>query len=347
MKRVLVVFVSLILVLSISVVGAASAQDERATGSQVIFLGVSGTSDCSHLVPQVYVRTTESMYLAATAIYEDQIVGDAFVPANYPGGVIGTATLNYVNNRGRAPIDVWPLTPGKKVEYFLTLFTLDLQPVYEARAVFASCDATTFTSTTHGPAYNLLENHSFEAPGESGGVFDADLAAFWKGKNTFNDSRVCAAPRGGSSNYEGDCGFLFIAEPSAKSKLKQTYTGAIGQKKDIVYLHGFAQSFTGYTGGAKVKAILTFADGTSNTLAVTLPAGEHLYGTYPYATPFEAFMKLKKPLVSAKLIIQQKFGTGNIAFDSVTLSVMTNSNTPLRALPVPAAGAAPVDLLGG
>lgn len=58
-------------------------------------------------------------------------------------------------------------------------------------------------------------------------------------------------------------------------------------------------------------------------------------------------MKLKKPLVSAKLIIQQKFGTGNIAFDSVTLSVMTNSNTPLRALPVPAAGAAPVDLLGG
>lgn len=196
MKRVLVVFVSLILVLSISVVGAASAQDERATGSQVIFLGVSGTSDCSHLVPQVYVGTTESMYLAATAIYEDQIVGDAFVPANYPGGVIGTATLNYVNNRGRAPIDVWPLTPGKKVEYFLTLFTLDLQPVYEARAVFASCDATTFTSTTHGPAYNLLENHSFEAPGESGGVLDADLAAFWKGKNTFNDSRVCAARAG-------------------------------------------------------------------------------------------------------------------------------------------------------
>ncbi|MBK9125202.1 MAG: hypothetical protein IPM16_19050 [Chloroflexi bacterium] len=347
MKRLLSLIVAVVIIMSVAVAEPAAAQDERATGSQMTILGVNFTSSCNQLVPLIYGRTSEPMYLAATAIYEGQIVADAFVSANYPTGIVGTATLGYNNHRGRAPVNVWPLTPGKKVEYFLTLFTLDLQPVYEARAVFASCDATTLKSSTHGPAHNLLENHSFEALGVSAGALDPNLAAFWQGSNTFNDTRVCDPPRAGSSTYEGDCGFLFIAEPSAKSKIKQTYTGNIGQKKDIAYLHGFAQSFIGYSGGAKVKAKLLFADGTSNTLAVTLPSGEDLYGTYPNGTPFEAFMKLQKPIVSATVIIQQKFGSGNIAFDAVTLSVFTNSNTSVRALPVPEAGATPVDLLGG
>lgn len=347
MKRILMLFFGVLLITSTNVVGIAAAQDERATGNEIVILGVHGTSNCNQLVVEVYLRTSGPMYLVATAIHDGQIVSDYLGPAIYPSGPVATAPLSYSNSRGRAPVNFWPLTPGRKVEYSLTLFTPDFQPVYEARAVFSSCDATTLKSSTHGPAYNLLENHSFEAPGVSAGVLDPSLAAFWRGKNTFNDSRVCDPPRGGSSTYEGDCGFLFIAEPSAKSKIKQTYTGTIGQKKDIVYLHGFAQSFVGYTGGAKVKAKLLFADGTSNTLVVTLPAGEHLYGAFPNGTPFEAFLKLKKPIISATVIIQQKFGSGSIAFDAVTLSVFTNSNAPLRALPVPEAGATWIDLLGG
>ncbi|MBK9125200.1 MAG: hypothetical protein IPM16_19040 [Chloroflexi bacterium] len=344
MKRVVTLILGLVLVMSLAVAGPAAAQDERVTGSEIVILNVRGTSNCSDFGMDGYFRTTGLVYFAATTLYDGQIVQDFFAPFNntFPDGASVFLEEGFLNTRGRA-VDVWPLTPGKKVEVFWTLYSPDLQPFYEARAVVTSCDSTTLKSSAHGPAHQLMENHSFETQSP----FDADAAVFWQGNNTFNDSRVCDPPGPASPTYHGNCGFLFIAESIAKSKIKQTYTGTIGQKKDIVYLHGFAQSFVGYTGGAKVKAKLFFADGTSNTLAVTLPAGEHLYGAFPNATPFEAFMKLQKPIVSASVIIQQKFGSGNIAFDAVTLSVFTNSNTPLRALPVPQAGATPVNLLGG
>lgn len=342
-------FVCAIWLTTFGVAAQAQVSDLRATGSEIVIQSVFGSSSCAGLSIMTFVRTAEPMYLVATVIYEGQIVSDIVVSANYPAGVIGFISAGYENDRGRAPVNVWPLTPGKKIRWFLTLFTADWQPVYETRAVQNSCDTTTLVSITHGPAYQLIENHDFEVQGFPGGVPDPFAAIFWKRQNAANDSRVCSppTPRGGSSNYTGDCGFLFIADAGVTTKVKQKYSGTIGRAGDIAYLNGFAQSFTGYSGGGKVKAVLTFADGTSNTLVRTFASGQSLYGAFPLAYPYEAYFTMPAPLVSATVIIMQKSGTGNIAVDDVTLSVFTNTNTPLRALPAPSVSKTILDLRGG
>lgn len=349
-KLALPLCISAICVVLLSMTISAQGSDSRDTGNVIVITGVeAGINTCAYQAVSIYIRTDEPLYLAVTIMHDGQIVTDNVTAASYPEGVFTFAGLGYDNARGRAPVNFWPLTPGKKVKWFLTLFTADWEPVYEARSVANSCDATTLSSSTHGPAYQLIENHDFEVQGLTGGLSDPFAAMFWKRQNAVNDSRVCSppTPRGGSSNYTGNCGFLFIADTGVTTKVKQKYSGTIGRAGDIVYLNGFAQSFTGYSGGGKVKAILTFADGTSNTLARTFVSGQSLYGTFPLAYPYEAYFTMPAPLVSATVIIMQKSGTGNIAVDDVTLSVFTNTNSPLRALPAPSVGKAIVDLTQG
>ena len=349
-KLTLPLCISAICVVLLGMTISAQGPESRDTGNVVVITGVqAGINTCAYQAVSIYIRTDEPLYLAVTIIYDGQIVTDNVTSASYPDGIFTFAGLGYDNARGRAPVNLWPLTPGKKVKWFLTLFTADWEPVYEARSVANSCDATTLSSTTHGPAYQLMENHSFEAQGQVGGVLNPEAAMFWKRLNAANDSRVCSTPtpRGGSSNYVGECGFLFIADAGVKTKVKQKYTGTIGQSGDIVYLNGFAQSFTGYSGGGKFKAILTLANGTTHTMVRAFPTGLSLYGTFPNAYPYDAFFVLPAPLVSATVVIEQKYGTGNVAVDAVTLSVFTNSNTALRALPIPPAPGAAINVLGG
>lgn len=340
-----IVGVLLMLATGISVI--AQEDTGRATGNVIVVTGVNGGSSCTLQIANIYISTTETLYLSVLMMYQGQVVADVIVSANYPGGLFATATTAYNNSRGLAPVNLWPLTPGHKVSWFFTLYTQDFQPVYEARAVLASCDSTTLKSSAHGPAYQLLANHSFEDAGGVLGAPDPETPMFWKRKNALNDSRVCVlpGPRGGSSNYTGDCGFLFIADAGVTTKVKQTYTGTIGQAGDIVLLNGFAQSFIGYSGGGKFKALLAFADGTTQILTRNFPSGESLYGAIPYAYPYNAFLVMPAPLVSATVIIMQKNGTGNVAVDDVTLSVFTNTSTPLRALPLPAAPGAAFSVL--
>ena len=235
-KLTLPLCISAICVVLLGMTTSAQGPESRDTGNVVVITGVqAGINTCAYQAVSIYIRTDEPLYLAVTIIYDGQIVTDNVTSASYPDGIFTFAGLGYDNARGRAPVNLWPLTPGKKVKWFLTLFTADWEPVYEARSVANSCDATTLSSTTHGPAYQLMENHSFEAQGQVGGVLNPEAAMFWKRLNAANDSRVCSTPtpRGGSSNYVGECGFLFIADAGVKTKVKQKYTGTIGQSGDI------------------------------------------------------------------------------------------------------------------
>ena len=327
---------------------ASTAQEGRSSLDFILITAVNVSSACDDVLVNLLYNNASPGYLMIRAEYAGQTITDNQV--SLPGGTGGYALINtgYYNDRGLAPANLWPLTPGSKVKIYLTLVDLDFAPVYEARATLKSCDATTLKSN-HGPAYQLLRNSSFENSGrDSNYVSLPDQAAFWKGTNTVNDARVCdPAPRirGGSSTYVGLCGFLFNADNVTKSKLIQNYIGTIGDAGDTVMLQGFVQSFAGYAGGGKFIALLRFADGTTQKIKRNFPVGQSLYN-HPNGYPYFVTAKMPAPLVSAKVTIKQGFGAAQAAVDAVTLTVFSKNGGAPRAVP-PAPGGTLVNLTTG
>ena len=324
------------------------AQDTRASGDFIYITGVNPLNTCSDIFVNLLYNTTGATYLSIRVQYLGQIVTDTLIwLSGASGGYVFTST-GYDNERGLAPANLWPLTPGNKVKIYLTLYDPDFAPVYEARANMKSCDATTLKSN-HGPAYQLLRNSSFENSGrDSAYVSIPSEAAFWRGTDTVNDARVCdPAPRlrAGSSTYVGLCGFLFNADSVTKSKLTQDYTGTIGEAGDTVMLQGFVQSFAGYAGGGKFIALLRFADGTTQKIKRNFPVGQSLYN-HPNGYPYFVTAKLPAPLVSAKVTIKQGFGAAQAAVDAVTLTLFSKNGGALRGVP-PAPNESPANLAAG
>lgn len=339
--------IALLIMLCIVPFGRAStAQDNRASGDFLYITGVNPLSTCSDVAINFIYENTQTAYISLRVEYLGQVVTDIQFPLVASGGHV-SIFADYRNNRGLAPVDLWPLTPGKKVKFYLTLSNLDFEPIYQARATMKSCDALTLKSN-HGPAYQLLRNSSFETPGRDSNYLSVpEEAAFWKGTNTVNDARVCASPpvRAGASEYVGQCGYSFNADSVTKSKLVQNYKGSIGEAGDIVMLQGFVQSFGSYTGGGKFIALLRFANGTTKKIRTDFRAGQWIH-THPDSYPYFVTTKLPAPLVSAKVTIKQGFGAAQAAVDAVTLTVFSKNGGALRAVP-PAPDEAPVVLSGG
>jgi hypothetical protein len=340
--------VAILAILALSGIVIAQGDPARDSGAAIVITEIRADSTCSNHRVSVYAFNADSGYLEIGVSSEGRFITDNIVGAWYPAGVSAFSSSGYHNDRGLAPVNYWPLAPSDNVIWDMRLYGADLEPRYRATAKAKTCGDVSFKKTSHGPAHQLLRNHSFEADGLTAGVTDPEQPAFWIRKNANNDSRVCDPPRAGSSTYIGECGFLFIAEDGFVTKLKQTYTGSIGKQGDLIELGTFIQSFAGYSGGGKVKAKLTFADGTSNTLMIQIAAGEHLYGTFPDAYPHRDRLKLPAALTSAKVTIMQKNGLGNVAVDGVTLTVYTSEGVAPRALPLPdAPGAESIDLQQG
>jgi hypothetical protein len=270
--------------------------------------------------------------LTILAAQYGNIVQDYSGPMSSVSGT-GGLTVMYQNSRGLAPVNYFPLSPLAPIEVFVGLWTNEWEPVYEWRGVIPSCFDTTLSDVEHGPAYTLTYNHSFETIGlDAAGIPDAHLAAFWKGKNTFNDVRVCNAPRGGTSAYVGLCGIYMQSDAAAKSKFVNKYNGTIGKSGDTVLLNFYVQTLAGYTGGGKVIGKLYLADGSVLKLVLTTPAVPVSYDGYPYYT----WADLSAPIVAAKTMIKQGYGTGVITLDAVTLSVFTSAgDLPRTVLLVP------------
>lgn len=325
-----VTFVVSLLVLVLVIGGSVLAQETRGD-IFVQFTGVDSSSNCNDIgMDYIRNRTGDLIFVGQAYINGVKFHDDVLPLSGSSYGPSGWGFF-FVNDRGGAA-NLYPLTPGLPIDLSVTIFTSDWQPIYEARAHLDSCDATTLASSSSGPATQLLMNHSFELAGFDGVSLIPTEAAFWKGKNTANDVRTCDGPPGpASSVFNGACGFKFTADPAVKSKLKQTYAGTIGAAGDIAYFLVHAQGFAGYSGGAKPKVTLTLADGSVIKL-VTDPISA---GASTYGFPYDALATLTSPIVNAKVKIKQGFGSGSIAYDAVTLSVLKSTPTTLRALPVP------------
>jgi hypothetical protein len=339
--------IAMLLFIGLLTLGSVSlAQDGRASGDFIYITGVHPDSDCDDIGINFIYMNTQPGYLAVRVEALGQIVTDDQISLAASGSYVVINT-GYKNDRGLAPANLWPLTPGNKVKVYLTLVDLNFAPVYEARATMKSCAATTLKAK-HGPAYQLLHNSSFENSGrDSNYVSIPEEAAFWKGTNTVNDARVCdPAPRvrAGSSVYVGECGFLFNADGVTKSKLVQDYIGTIGEAGDTIMLQGFVQSFGGYAGDGKFIALLRFADGTTRTIKRNFRVGQWLYN-HPNGFPYFVTTAMPAPLISAKVTIKQGFGAAQAAVDAVTLTVFSKNGGALRAVP-PAPDQAPVYLAG-
>jgi hypothetical protein len=334
--------VAIVIVTCLMAVGVgASAQElttdssdvaPRDTGTFIIFTGVDGLSSCSNLRLTYFRNRPEQMYIVSQVFYDGaKIVEGVFDYAP----VYGAASFGfgYRNDRGSAVnVDPYPLTPGKPIDFFMTAFTPDWQPLYEARARLKSCDATELKSESHGPAYQLLDNHSFELAGiDETYTFDETKAALWKGGYLAGHvQRFCLS--GGAASFVGDCTLVFddmVGQPV--TKIKQTYNGTVGTAGDGAYLLAHAGT-SAYGGGGKIIAKLTLTTG-----AIVKLTRKFDPGTYGFGYPFDAFAVLPAPIRSAKVIINQKSTTGTIALDAITLSVFTNTNPLPRALPLPEA----------
>jgi hypothetical protein len=324
--------VGLLALILLTISLGTAAQDTRGDVF-VYFTEVNSLSSCDEIRMRYIRNRTGDLIFVGQGWVNGVKFHDQVLPFNGPSYGLSGWGFFFNNDRGDAT-NLYPLTPGQPIDVSVTVFTTDWQPIYETRARLKSCDSTEMVRSSSGPATQLLMNHSFElARLDGSGIEIPAEAAFWKGNNTIDDERTCDGPPSATSSvFNGACGFKFTADLLTTSKLKQKFTGTVGAPGDLAYLLVHAQGFAGYTGGAKVKAKLTLANGTIVKLVPdAIPAGPSTYGA-----AYDASAKLTSPIVSAKVILQQKPGSNSVAFDAVSLSVFSNTPTPLRALPMPA-----------
>jgi hypothetical protein len=307
-------------------VDSATAQSPRATSDYFVALGVNPSSGCSGILLTVLRKRSETLIISTIAYNQGVIVSDYSSQYTVSDGVAIWGT-SYGNNRGLAPVNLWPLTPGSKVKLVITMWTLDYEPIYEARVTLNSCDSLDALLMEHGPVHSLTRNEGFEGAGLDGGSSDPTLAAFWKAKNAPNDLRTCDV----ATTYVGNCGLRTVVDAAVKSKFVNSYNGTIGVAGDLVMLHFYVKADPGYTGGGKVIGTLKLANGGSLKLKHNIPTSAPAYGT-----PVFSVVTLPASIVSAKTLIKQGFGSGAYSLDAVTLSVLTRAGAaPREALPLP------------
>jgi hypothetical protein len=304
----------------------ARAQDLRDPSDYIVILGVDPASSCSSIRLNI-LRNRETVYVGSTLVVVDGVVVTDHIGIGTGDDGLVVQGIGYSNIRGLAPVNLWPLAPGKRVDVILTLWNEDMQPAYEARASLASCNALALLESMHGPAYVLTRNHSFEGAGISAaGLEDPALAAFWKAKNASNDLRTCD----GTANVRDACGLKISADPLVKSKFVNKVDVQIGPVRGAI-LNYYAKTQPGYSGGAKVIGKLYLANGTvvklsSDVLISLAPNNWWLYYTWA---------DLNAPVISAKTMIKQGYGTGVVSIDVVTLTVFTYDSAVPREAPPP------------
>lgn len=271
----------------------AQAQDPRAPNEYFKFTGLtaagcgSGQTVFSTQQFRSGSHSVGTLVRAGNKTYMDENAG-----ISIPGLVLSSWTLYNLNQRDRQTV-TFPLPANTPLAVESTMFSAEYEPQWRAVAKLSKCNSGTLTEAFDYRATELLNNNSFETV--STGIIPASWTAN-AGATTSLSGVDCAI------SFPGACSLKINAQIGLKTKFTQTWTGSTGVAGDTIELNLLQRLGGAYSGGGKVKAILTFADGTSNTIQIAAtgavnPVLWHLS---------TAKLLMPAALIKAKVIIVQK-----------------------------------------
>jgi hypothetical protein len=322
MKRTILLVSILLAVFPFSV----SAQQTRAPKNYFIFTGLS-TLSCTD-------SGTEFSFISETSA--DQIRVGTLVTAS--GGVFmdedifgfddgpGNWGIYSANDRGQQTAP-WPLPVDTKFTTETTLFNGSYEPLWRTVAVVNRCNGGKIKSLRSFKAKDILKNNSFEI--QSIGGHPSGWTPSSKVELTGSGS-FCTL------REVGFCSLNIDPTDGVRQKYTQVWTGSRGKAGDKIELAAMQEATAGFDGAGAIKAVLSFANGTTTVLMIKPPIGgtsDWLYRLHSVIMP--------APLTKAVVTIQHPGGVnGEWHIDTVTLAVYQSSTyfPPGRsALPVPTA----------
>lgn len=237
------------------------------------------------------------------------------------GVVNSTWTLFSSNNRDNQT-STFPLPLNTPFAVESTLYSTSYEPLWRTVVKISQCNGGTLTETLHYKATELLNNNSFEVVGVPNDPLDWVANAY--AAASVNGVECTAA-------FQGTCSLFIGPVNGTKTKYSQVWTGSSGVAGDTIEL-SFLQRLSAfnYSGGGKVVATLTFANGTSQQLQIN-PTGAINAANWHLSA---AKLTLPAPLIKAKVVIIQKNGVGTEwRLDDLSLAIFHPRGAPPLPLP--------------
>lgn len=236
------------------------------------------------------------------------------------GYVVSTWALFNNNSLDRMQRTL-PLPKNTPFTTEVTMASTAFEPQWRTVASVNKCNNGVLTGTINYDATELLLNNSFEA-------FDGTYQpAYWApNQDAVNGTNgvQCAA------TLAGDCYLRLTSAAGTKIKYSQVWTGKIGGAGQTVELSFLQRLSTSYSGGGKVVATLTFANGTTKKLQIDA-TGAVNNGWHMSTAKATMPAALKK----VKVVITQKNGTPGTTWHIDGLAVATFRQRGLPAPPGP------------
>lgn len=173
----------------------------------------------------------------------------------------------------------------------------------------------------------LLKNNSFE---EADGT-KVKRAANWTTKGTLaGDSRLCFVSTGTAP--DGLCVWKFTGSSTESTEIYQEFTDKIGMLNgDQVVLSGFAESVGAAQGKLNIKLTITYINPSTSptTATITVPNGT----SSGYVDLPDVLSTIQGPVSTIRVSVTNKIKTGKIHLDSLTLTLLADSDRALQPFP--------------
>lgn len=309
-------------ILLLAMLGAfARAQEPRALTEYFSFYNVNNLS-CAVAQTSLAFTSLRSgqHYVGTLARAGGRTFMDENASISIPGVVNGAWTLYNLNSRDNQT-STFPLPRNTPFSVESTLYSSNYEPLWRTVAKISQCNGGALTETLNYRATELLNNNSFELVGVPNDPLDWVANAY--AASSANGVECTAG-------FPGTCSLFIDPLDGTKVKYWQVWTGSTGVAGDTIELSLMQRlAISNYTGGGKVVANLTFADGTTQQLLI--------YATGAVNNNWHlsmAKLTLPAPLVKAKVVIMQKNGDGTEwRLDGLSLAIFHRRGAPPLPLP--------------
>lgn len=304
----------------------ARAQEPRALSEYFSFYDINSTGCAAGTFSLKFTSLRSASHRVGTLV---RAAGKTFMDENASlatlGVVNGVWTLFNTNSRDNQT-STFPLPQNTPLTVESTLYSTSYEPQWRTVAKISQCNGGTLTETLHYKATELLNNNSFEVVGVPNDPLDWVANAYAAATANGVDCSIA---------FQGVCSMFIDPLDGTKVKYSQVWTGSAGVAGDTIEL-SFLQrlSAINYSGGGKVVANLTFANGTSQQLLIN-PTGAVNPSLWHLSA---AKFILPAPLIKAKVVIIQKNGAGTEwRLDDISLAIFHLRGAPPLPIPTPAA----------